>query len=401
MPASNFKIGFRSICVKDFITGDPNMPHTLPIYASSTFVYESAKKAMRVFEEKESAYIYGRWHNPTVDAVEKKIAALETFQLNEQADAVLFSSGMAAISAVLMSLGLKNGDAILTQGNLYGTTTDLMNTVFQNIGVEIIYENLKDINKTESILKEKKNVRLIYIESPANPTCDCYDLKSLAAIATKYKVITCIDNTFASPYLQQPFKYGIDLIVHSTTKFLNGHGNAIGGVVIGTDKSKMKKVWNMRKLMGGNSNPFDAFLLNNGIKTLPLRMDLHCSNAMKVAKFLDAHPKVAKVNYVGLPAHPDYNLAQKQMNDFGGMLSFEVKVGFNAALNVLKKIKFLTLTASLGTADTLIQHPASMTHVKVSKEQKLKFGISDGLIRMSVGLENIEDILADLQQAMK
>jgi methionine-gamma-lyase len=401
MVSNKFQIGFRSLCVKDFISGDPNMPHALPIYATSTFVYESAEKAMRVFEGKDTAFIYGRWHNPTVEAVEKKIAALETFQLNRKAEAVMFSSGMAAISAVLMSLQLKKGDAILTQGNLYGTTTDLMNTVFENIGVEIIYENLKDLNKTASILKEKKNLRLIYIESPANPTCDCYDLKSLSALAKKYKAVSCIDNTFASPYLQQPFKYGIDFIVHSTTKFLNGHGNAIGGVVIGTDKARIKQVWNMRKLMGGNSNPFDAFLLNNGIKTLPLRMDMHCANAMKVAQFLSAHPKVSKVNYIGLPQHPDYKLAKKQMNGFGGMLSFEMKGGFKAALNVLKKIKFLILTASLGTADTLIQHPASMTHVKVSKEQKLKFGITDGLIRMSVGLENIEDILTDLEQAMK
>jgi len=401
MAANNFKTGFRSLCVKDFITGDPNMPHTLPIYATSTFVYESAEKAMRVFEGKDSAFIYGRWHNPTVQAVEQKIAALETFDLNKNAESVLFSSGMAAITAVLMSLQLKKGDAILTQGNLYGTTTDLMNTVFQNNGVEIIYENLKDLNKTELLLKQKKNIRLIYIESPANPTCDCYDLTALAVLGKKHKATTCIDNTFASPYLQQPLKYGIDLVLHSTTKFLNGHGNALGGVVVGTDKTQMKNVWNMRKLMGGNSNAFDAFLLNNGIKTLPLRMDVHCANAMKVAQFLSKHPKVAKVNYIGLPQHPDYKLAKKQMNGFGGMLSFEMKGGFKAALNVLKKVKFLTLTASLGTADTLIQHPASMTHVRVPAEQRLKFGITDGMIRMSVGLENIEDILADLEQAMK
>jgi methionine-gamma-lyase len=400
MASNKFQPGFRSLCVKDFITGDPNMPHTLPIYATSTFVYESAEKAMRVFEGKDTAFIYGRWHNPTVEAVEKKIAALETFGLNKNAEAVLFSSGMAAISAVLMSLQLKKGDAILTQGNLYGTTTDLMNTVFQNFGVEVLYENLKDLNKVEVLLKEKK-VRLIYIESPANPTCDCYDLKALAALAKKHKTITCIDNTFATPYLQQPFQYGIDLIVHSTTKFLNGHGNALGGVAVGTSSALMKKIWNMRKLMGGNSNAFDAFLLNNGIKTLPLRMDVHCANALKVAQFLSKHPKVAKVNYIGLPQHPDYALAKKQMNGFGGMLSFEMKGGFKAALSVLKKVKFLTLTASLGTADTLIQHPASMTHVRVPAEQRLKFGITDGLIRMSVGLENTEDILADLQQAMK
>jgi methionine-gamma-lyase len=396
----NAQCGFRSVCIKDVITNDPNMPHTLPVYATSTFVYENVEKAIRVYEEKESAYIYGRWHNPTVAAVEKKIATLESFGLNQKAEALLFSSGMAAINALLMSLELKKGDAILTQGNLYGTTTDLLNTVFQKNNIAVIYENLKNINKIESLLKNNKNIRLMYIESPANPTCDCYDLKALSALAKQHRVLTCVDNTFATPYLQQPIKFEIDFVIHSATKFLNGHGNALGGVVVGTSARLMKKVWNMRKLLGGNSNAFDAFLLNNGIKTLPIRMDMHCYNALKVATFLSNHPKVLKVNYVGLATHPDHQLAKKQMNGFGGMLSFEMKGGFKAALNMMKKLKFLTLTASLGTADTLIQHPASMTHRKVPQKQRLQYGITDGLIRMSIGLENIEDILNDLEQAM-
>src|SRR5690606_32039768 len=239
---------------------------TLPVYASSTFVYESAAKAMRVFEGKEEAFIYGRWHNPTVDAVEKKLAALESFGLNMPAEAVLFSSGMAAISGFLMSLELKAGDAILTQGNLYGTTTDLLVSVFEKQGVEIIFSDLKNTDVIENLLLKQGNIKLIYIESPANPTCDCYDLQKISSLAQQSGIVTCIDNTFATPYLQQPFQFGFDFIIHSTTKFLNGHGNAIGGVVIGKDAILMKKVWNIRKIMGGNSNAFDAFLLNNGIK---------------------------------------------------------------------------------------------------------------------------------------
>jgi methionine-gamma-lyase len=274
-----------------------------------------------------------------------------------------------------------------------------MNTVFEKMGINIIYADLKNLDTVEDNIAHN-NVKLIYLESPANPTCSCYDLNIIASLAKKHKITTCIDNTFATPYLQQPFKYGIDYIVHSATKFLNGHGNGLSGIVIGVDDSGMKKVWNLRKLMGGNSNAFDAFLLNNGLKTLPLRMDRHCENAMKVGEFLSMNKKVSIVNYVGLPQHQDYEIAKKQMNNFGGMLSFELKGGYEAALHLMNNIKLLTLTASLGTADTLIQHPASMTHVKVPKDQRLKYGITDGLIRMSVGLENIEDIIADLEQAL-
>lgn len=395
------KHGFHSICVKDPIQIDGNYSHTLPVYATSTFVYENVEKAKRVFQGKDKAYIYSRWHNPTIDAVERKIAALETHGLNKNANAVLFSSGMSAITALLMSLPVKKGDAVITQGNLYGTTIDLFNTIFRNLGVKVLYENLKDLNKTEDLIRKNKNIRLLYIETPANPTCECYDIKALALLARKHHLLACIDNTFATPYLQQPFKFGFEVIIHSTTKFLNGHGTALGGILISTSSTLIKKAWNIRKLTGSNSNAFDAFLLNNGLKTLPLRMERHCSNAHKVAEYLLQHPKIAAVHYPGLPHHPDYSLAKKQMYKPGGVLSFEIKGGEKAAMKMLNKLKFLTLTASIGTPDTLIQHPASMTHVKVPKAQRLQFGITDSLIRLSVGLEDIDDILYDLDQALK
>lgn len=392
---------FHSLCVNDPIDyGQKVLPHIPPIYATSTFIYESPDKAMEVFKGNEQAHIYSRWHNPTVDLVEQKIAALENFGLEGQAKGVLFSSGMGAITALLMALQLKQGDTILTQGNLYGTTTDLLNTVVANLGVEVIYANLKDLQQTEDTLKNKQ-VKLLYIETPANPTIDCYDLANLARLAKKYNAKTAVDNTFATPLLQQPFQFGIDYVVHSATKFLNGHGTALNGIVVGTDIDFIQQqVWKMRKLMGANSNAFDAFLLNNGLKTLALRMERHCQNAQSVAEFLASHQAVSKVNYLGLSPHADHSLAKQQMAAFGGTLSFELKGGLEAGIGLMRNIKFCKLTASLGTVDTLIQHPASMTHIKVPKAQREAYGITDGLIRMSVGIENLTDITNDLDLAL-
>lgn len=394
--------GFETICVSDRLPSrTEHFSHVPPIHATSTFVYESAEKAMSVFKGEEDAYIYGRWHNPTFSIIEEKIALLECYGLDiDTPQAVLFSSGMAAISSMFLSLGLKQGDAVLTQGNLYGTTTEMLNTIVAHHGIKIIYENLKDLARVEQLLKKNKSIKVVYIETPANPTLDCYDLKALVALAKKYGKLTAADNTFATPYLQQPLAHGIDFVVHSTTKFLNGHGNAIGGIVVGTDKERMKQVWLMRKLLGGTPSPFDAFLLNNGIKTLVLRMEKHCDNAERVAEWLQQHPAVERVNYTGLPAHPDHELAISQMRRFGGILSFELKGGVKAGIKLMNGVKHCVLTASLGTADTLIQHPASMTHVQVDKAQRLAFGITDGLVRLSVGIEDVEDIIADLEQAL-
>jgi methionine-gamma-lyase len=393
--------GFETICISDNLSKDgPVHPHIPPIYATSTFVYESAEKAMEVFRGNEKAYIYGRWDNPSYTLIEEKIAALEGYGLDIPLKALLFSSGMAAISSLIMSLKLKAGDVLLTQGNLYGTTTELLYNVIAHTGVEILYEDLKDLNRVEEHLRTD-NVKLLYIETPNNPTLDCYDLTALADLAKQYGVITAVDNTFSTPYLQQPFKHGIDYVLHSTTKFLNGHGTAIGGMVVGKDIAHMEKeVWRMRKLFGGVSSAFDAFLLNNGVKTLVLRMDKHCGNAKEVAQFLSQHPAVGVVNYNGLPSHPDHELAKRQMRNFVSMMSFELKGGLQAGISMMNKVKLCILTASVGTVDTLIQHPASMTHINVPIEQRLQYGISDGLIRLSVGIENVEDIIADLEQAL-
>ncbi|MGZ3940243.1 MAG: trans-sulfuration enzyme family protein, partial [Flavisolibacter sp.] len=240
------------------------------------------------------------------------------------------------------------------------------------------------------------------LETPANPTIQCVDIQELTKIAKKYNLKVACDNTFATPYIQQPFKYGVDFIVHSTTKFLNGHGTAIGGILLGTDLEFMKtKATKVQRLLGGNSNPFDAFLLVQGIKTLELRMERHCHNALKVANFLEQHQAVKKVNYAGLPSHPEHTVAMKQMKNGGGMLSFELKQGLKGGIDFMDKLQMCVRTVSLGTVDTLLCHPASMTHFGVPKEQREKYGITDGLIRMNVGIENSEDIIADLDQALK
>ena len=241
----------------------------------------------------------------------------------------------------------------------------------------------------------------MYLETPANPTIQCVDIAELSKMAKRYGLVVACDNTFATPFLQQPFKYDVDFVVHSTTKFLNGHGTAIGGILLGRDLEFMKtRGTKVHRLLGGNSNGFDAFLLIQGIKTLEIRMERHCSNAVAVANFLEKQEAVAQVNYTGLPSHPDHAVAQKQMRHPGAMLSFELKGGLQAGIHFMNKLRMCVRTVSLGTVDTLLSHPASMTHYSVPKEQRERYGIHDGLIRMNVGIENIEDILNDLEQAL-
>lgn len=397
--------GWGSVAVHAGHNQDPNYAHLIPIYASSTFVYDEAEQGMRRFSGKEEGYIYSRWGNPTFTEAENKIAALETFGLEKdgqpiQAKGILHASGMAAITTLLLST-LKPGDKILTHYSLYGGTEEIMSRVLPTLGIAAIITDLRDINKAKEAIANDKAIKMLYIETPANPTIQCVDIEQLCNLAKENNLITACDNTFATPYLQQPFRFGIDFIVHSTTKFLNGHGTAIGGILLGTDVAFMKtKAYTMAKTLGGNANPFDAFLLINGMKTLELRMERHCHNAMEVAHFLENHPAVSKVNYTGLSTHPDYYTALKQMRHPGAMLSFELKGGLQAGIDFMNNLKMCVRTVSLGTCDTLLSHPASMTHYSVPKEEKEKYGITDGLIRMNVGIESLQDILADISQAL-
>ena len=392
--------GFSSLSVHSGHKQDPNYAHITPIYASSTYVFDTAEQGMRRFTGEEEGYIYSRWGNPTMTEAEEKITAMETFGLNKEAKAILHSSGMAAISTMLFS-NLKANQKVLSHFSLYGGTDEIVHKVLPEMAIESIITDLRDLNKAEDALKKHKDIGLVYIETPANPTIQCVDIEELAKLAKKYgKKIAC-DNTFATPYLQQPFKYGVDYVMHSTTKFLNGHGTAIGGVLVGTDLDFMKTyATKVHRLLGGNSNPFDAFLLVNGMKTLQLRMDQQCKNAIEIATFLETHSAVGKVNYAGLASHPDHRIAMKQMRLPGAMVSFELKDGLDAGVKFMNKLNMCLRTVSLGTCETLLCHPASMTHHGVAKEMREQYGITDGLIRMSVGIENAEDIVNDLEQAL-
>ena len=393
--------GFGSAAVHAGHETDPRYAHLVPIYASSTYVFDTAEQGMNRFSGKEEGYIYGRWGNPTSTEAENKIAALETFGLDMEAKGILHASGMAAIATLLLGT-LKSGDKILTHYSLYGGTEELVQKILPSLGITAIITDLRKLNEVGDLIKKDASIKMMYLETPANPTMQCVDLQELSSIAKRNNLIVACDNTFATPYLQQPFKYNVDYIVHSTTKFLNGHGTAIGGILLGRDIEKMNSIiTKTHRLLGSNANPFDAFLLINGIKTLELRMERHCSNANIVAQFLDAHAAIAKTNYAGLTTHPDYDLSKKQMKHPGAMCSFELKGGLQAGIDFMNKLKMCIRTVSLGTCDTLLSHPASMTHYSVPKEQREQYGITDGMIRMNVGIENVEDIIRDLEQALK
>jgi methionine-gamma-lyase len=385
----------------------PEYAHLTPIYATSTFTFDTAQQGMERFESADKERIYSRWGNPTFKVAEETIAALEAFGLKDekgeqlQLKALLHASGQAAMTTMFMS-NLKAGDKVLSHYSLYGGTHELLHKVLSACGVEPLIVDMRDMDRVEEAIKNNPGLKLVHLETPANPTIQCVDIEAITKIAKQNKLLVSVDNTFATPYLQQPFKYGVDFVFHSTTKFLNGHGTAIGGVLIGKDINFMKtQAWKWHALLGGNSNPFDAFLLGVGMKTLEVRMERHCSNAVAVADFLEKHASVARVNYPGLGSHPEYELAKKQMSHPGAVLSFELKGGLDAGKKFIDKLQMCVRAVSLGTVDTLISHPASMTHFGLKKEEREAYGITDGLIRMSVGIENIQDILNDLEQALK
>jgi methionine-gamma-lyase len=381
--------------------------HLVPIYATSTFTYDSTEEGMERFNSKDKERIYSRWANPTCKAVEETIAALEAFNLKDenghslQLKALLHSSGQAAMATMFLG-NLKAGDAILSHYSLYGGTYELMHKVLADTGIETIIVDMRNMDEVATVIAANPSIKLVHIETPANPTIQCVDIEVIAKIAKAHNLIITVDNTFATPYLQQPFRYGVDFVFHSTTKFLNGHGTAIGGILLGKDIEVMKtKMWKWFALLGGNSNPFDAFLLLNGIKTLEIRMERHCHNAAQLANYLQQHQAIEKVNYTGLISHPDYDIAKKQMRLAAPVFSFELKGGLQAGIVFQNKLQMCTRAVSLGTVDTLISHPASTTHYSVPREERMKFGITDGLIRLSVGIENIEDIIADFEQALQ
>ena len=383
-----------------------NFSHTTPIYATSTFTFDSTEEGMERFKSDDKTRIYTRWGNPTFTAAQDVIAALESHGI-KNADgtpleliAYLHASGQAAMSTLFLS-NLSAGDTLISHYSLYGGTQELMQKILKEAGINTVLVDVRDLNLLEQTIKENPTAKLIHLETPANPTLQCVDIEAIATIAHKHGIKVSVDNTVATPYLQQPFALGVDFVFHSATKFLNGHGSALHGVLLGKDLEFMKtKVWKWHVLLGGNSNAFDAYLLIQGMKTLEVRMDRHCSNTKKSADFLAQHPAIEKVNYTGHASHPEHAIASKQMKQHAPLLSFELKGGLDAGKKFIDALEVCTRAVSLGTVDTLVSHPATMTHYGIPREERIKYGITDGLIRMSVGIENYEDLEADLTQAL-
>ena len=367
----------------------------MPIYQTSTFIFDSAEQGGRRFALEEDGYIYTRLGNPTTTVLENKIAALE-----EGEAAVATSSGMGAISSTLWTV-LKAGDHIVTDKTLYGCTFALMNHGLTKFGVEVTFVDTSNLDEVKKAMK--KNTRVVYLETPANPNLKIVDLEALAKLAhTNPNTLVIVDNTFATPYMQKPLKLGADIVVHSVTKYINGHGDVIAGLVI-TNKELADQIRfvGLKDMTGAVIGPQEAYYIIRGMKTFEIRMERHCKNARAVVDFLNKHPKIEKVYYPGLETHPGYEIAKKQMKDFGAMISFELKGGFEAGKALLNNLSLCSLAVSLGDTETLIQHPASMTHSPYTKEEREAAGITDGLVRLSVGLENVEDIIADLEQGLE
>ena len=362
-----------------------------PIYQTSTFVFKSAEQGAARFEGKEPGYIYTRLGNPTVRALELNIATLEG-----GGDARAASSGMAAITAAVMSV-VDEGDHIVSSDSIYGGTDKLFRDILKRYGVEVSFVDTTDTRNVEAAITDR--TKIIYFESPSNPLMKLTDIKAIAKIGKKRGITTMIDNTFMSPYNQRPIEHGIDVVVHSLTKSLSGHSDMVGGIVIST-KQFITKMDPTFKNMGSTMGAFDAWLTLRGVKTLHVRWDRINENAMKIARFLDDHPKIDHVNYPGLESHAQHELASLQADGYGGMMSFELKGGIEAGRTLMNSVKLCSLAVSLGAVETLISHPASMTHSIIPREERLRSGLTDGLVRLSVGIEAAEDIIADLEQAL-
>ncbi len=365
---------------------------TVPIYQTSTFKFKNAQHGADCFSGKSNGFIYTRIGNPTIHALEQNIAELEN-----GFGGIATSSGMGAVSSVYMAL-LGAGSHIISSDAVYGPARGILEQDFSRYNVEASFVNTSE---TENIIAAiKPNTKVLYIETPANPTMDITDIAACAKIAKEHNLLLVVDNTFCSPYLQKPLLLGADVVLHSVTKFINGHADIVGGVIVAKDPEIYKKIRHSMVFLGCNMDPTQAFMVLRGVKTLAIRIERAQENALKVAKFLEAHPKVAWIKYPGLESHPQFNLAKQQMNGFGSMMSFGLKGGYEAGKKLMDNVHLAMLAVSLGGVETLIQHPASMTHAVVSREDKLAAGITDDLVRFSVGIEDVEDIIEDLNQGL-
>jgi methionine-gamma-lyase len=365
---------------------------SVPLFQSSTFSFPNVEEGAARFSGRKPGYIYTRLDNPTVKALEENVAALEGGVAG-----IAAASGMAAITTIYIAFLDQDAHIVATDA-IYGPSRTVLETQLSRFGVASTFVNT---SKPERIAQAiQPNTRMVFIETPTNPTLDIVDIRSAAEIAHQHGAILVVDNTFASPYLQRPIEHGADVVVHSLTKYINGHSDVIGGMIVSSDRELHKKMRRVLSLFGGIMDPHQAWLILRGVRTLPLRMERSQQNAMKIAEFLTDHPKVAWVRYPGLPDHPQHELAKAQMDGFGAMICFGVKGGIEGGITLMNNVRIITLAVSLGGVESLIEHPASMTHISIPREEREKAGITDELVRLSVGCEDFEDLRDDLDQAL-
>lgn len=387
------KINFETMCVHSGIDEYEYGSVVPPIYQTSTFKFESTDDGAAKFAGEKKGYIYTRMLNPTIKAMEDAIAALEGGH-----KALGCGSGMAAVHTIFAAL-TQAGDHVVCSSAVYGPTTTLLNTIMKKFGVETTFVDTSIVENVSKAIKP--NTKVVYLETPGNPTLSISDIEEISKIAHKNNAAVVVDNTFMSPALQNPIALGADVVMHSLTKFLNGHADVVGGIIVVKDEPTYLQFRKTLNQLGGVIDPFNSFLVHRGLKTLALRMEKHCENSQIIAEWLEQHPLVESIRYPGLKSHPQYQVGLKQHKGSGGMITIELKGGLEAGRLMMNSVKLFQLAVSLGGVESLIQHPASMTHFSMGKEARLAGGITDGLVRISVGIENVNDLIADLEQALQ
>lgn len=376
--------------------GTPQRSHygevSVPIFQTSTFSFSNAEEGAARFSGESSGYVYTRLGNPTVNALEENVTALESGWKG-----MATATGMAAVTTMFLSL-LEQGSHVVSTDSVYGPTRVVLETIFKKLGIESTFVDTSDLSQIEDAVRP--STRIIYLETPANPTMKLSDIAAAAAIAHRHGAVLVVDNTFASPFLQRPLELGADIVVHSLTKYINGHSDVVGGMIIAGNQVIFEKIRPVLNLFGGTMDPHQAWLILRGVRTLPLRVERSQENALKLAHFLKEHPMVTWVSYPGLPDHPQYELARKQMDGFGGMIAFGVQRGLDGGRILMNSVRLFTLAVSLGGVESLIEHPASMTNASVPEHKRTEAGILDELVRISVGCEDYEDLRDDLNQAL-
>jgi O-succinylhomoserine sulfhydrylase len=383
---------FETIAVRTQVERTQFLEHSVPLYLTSSFVFEDAEDMRASFAEEKDRNIYSRFSNPNTSEFVDKICKMEGAE-----DGYAFATGMAAVYSTFAAL-LNAGDHIVSAGSVFGSTHTLFTKYFPKWNITTSYFDVNHPETIESFIQP--NTKILYAESPTNPAVDILDLELLGAIAKKHNLILIIDNCFATPYIQNPIQFGAHLVIHSATKLIDGQGRVLGGVVVGS-KDLIREIYLFSRNTGPALSPFNAWVLSKSLETLPVRVDRHCENALKVAEFLENHPNVASVKYPFLKSHPQYEVAKKQMKLGGNIIAFEIKGGIESGRKFLNKIKLCSLSANLGDTRSIVTHPASTTHSKLTEEERLAVSITDGLVRVSVGLETVQDVINDLKQALE